>query len=299
MGSNRVAVVQASSVLFNAGACIEKAELLIAEAAASGARLAVFPEAFIGGYPKGADFGARVGSRSPEGRQLFRRYWDNAIEAPVPAVDRLAEAARKHAIWVVMGVIERHAGTLYCTILFLSPTGELAGKHRKLMPTAMERLIWGFGDGSTLPVIETGFGRVGAVICWENYMPLLRAAMYAKDVQLYCAPTVDDRETWLPTLRHIALEGRCFVLSACQFVRGATEGESIRGGSAIVGPLGDVLAGPLRDGEGILTADIDLGRIAEGKFDLDVAGHYSRPDVFRLDVNERPQKPVRFEEWPE
>lgn len=295
MSSSRVAVVQAGSVLFDAGACLEKAEWLIAEAAASGARLALFPEASIGGYPKGADFGARVGSRSPEGRAEFRRYWENAIEAPGPATDRLAVAARQHAIWVVIGVIERDGGTLYCTVLYFSPEGVLTGKHRKLMPTGMERLIWGCGDGSTLPVIETGFGRVGAVICWENYMPLLRAAMYAKGVQLYCAPTVDDRETWLSTLRHIALEGRCYVLSACQFVRGVTEAGSIGGGSVIVGPLGEVLAGPLRESEGILTADIDPGKIAEGKFDLDVAGHYSRPDVFLLEVNEQPAVSVRFE----
>jgi nitrilase len=294
MGSTRVAVVQSGSVLFDSEACVEKAERLIAEAAATGARLALFPEAFIGGYPKGADFGTRVGTRSPEGRAEFRRYWEDAIEVPGPATVRLAEAARQHGIWLVIGVIERDGGTLYCTVLFFSPEGALAGKHRKLMPTASERLIWGFGDGSTLPVIETGFGRTGAVICWENYMPLLRAAMYAKGVQLYCAPTVDDRETWLPTLRHIAMEGRCYVLSASQFVRGETAAGNIGGGSAIVGPLGEVLAGPLRDGEGILTADVDVDRISEGKFDLDVAGHYSRPDVFRLEVNEAKTKSIRF-----
>jgi nitrilase len=148
----------------------------------------------------------------------------------------------------------------------------------------MARLIWGSGDGSTLPAIETGFGRTGAVICRENYMPLLRAAMYAKGVQLYCAPTVDDRETWLPTLRHIALEGRCYVLSACQFVRSSTEAGNINGGSAIVGPMGEVLAGPLSGGEGILSASIDL----------DVVGHYARPDVFHLNVNESVLKSVQF-----
>jgi len=148
----------------------------------------------------------------------------------------------------------------------------------------MERLIWGFGDGSTLPVIETGFGRIGAVICWENYMPLLRWHMYAKGVQLYCAPTVDDRETWAVSMRHIAVEGRCFVISACQYSQG---GElPIRGGSVIVNPMGKVLAGPCYEDERILTAEVDIGEIAEGKFDLDVVGHYARPDVFRLEVNE-------------
>jgi len=278
----RVAVVQAGSLLFDSEATLAKAERLIAEAAGSGAKLLVFPEAFVGGYPKGADFGARVGSRTPEGRKLFRRYFEGAVDVPGPATAQLGEAAKTQGVWLAIGVIERDGGTLYCTVLFFAPDGTLAGKHRKLMPTAMERLIWGFGDGSTLPVIESGFGKIGAVICWENYMPLLRAAMYAKGIQFYCAPTVDDREVWPATMRHIALEGRCFVLSACQYSRS----ESIGGGSLIVGPLGKVLAGPNYEGECILTADVDTGEIAEGKFDLDVAGHYARPDVFRLVVNE-------------
>jgi len=283
--SVRVAVVQAGAILFDPDASLAKAERLITEAA--GAKLIVFPEAFIGGYPKGADFGARVGSRTPEGRKLFRRYFEGAIDVPGPATERLGEAARAAGAWVVIGVIERDGGTLYCTALFFAPDGSLAGKHRKLMPTAMERLIWGFGDGSTLPVIDAGFGRIGAVICWENYMPLLRSAMYAKGIQIYCAPTVDDRASWQPTMRHIALEGRCFVLSACQYVRpeGTPAAECIRGGSVIVGPLGKVLAGPCYDIECILTAEIDVGEIAEGKFDFDVAGHYARPDVFRLEVS--------------
>ena len=284
----RAAVVQAGSVLFDSHAAIAKAEGLIAEAAAGGAKLLVFPEAFLGGYPKGADFGARVGSRTPEGRKLFRRYFEGALAVPGPGTARLGEAVRVHGIWLVVGVVERAGGTLYCTVLFFAPDGSLAGKHRKLMPTAMERLIWGFGDGSTLPVIETELGKIGAVICWENYMPLLRAAMYAKGIQLYCAPTVDDRETWQATMRHIALEGRCFVLAACQWScpPGTPESEWIRGGSVIVSPLGKQLAGPSCEGECILAADLDLGEIAEGKFDLDVAGHYARPDVFRLAVNE-------------
>ena len=288
MPSVRVAVVQAGSILFDSERTLAKAERLIAEAAAGGAKLIVFPEAFAGGYPKGADFGTLVGSRTPEGRKLFRRYFESALDVPGPGTARLGEAARTHGAWVVMGAIERDGGTLYCTVLFFAPDGTLAGKHRKLMPTAMERLIWGFGDGTTLPVIETGFAKIGAVICWENYMPLLRAAMYAKGIQFYCAPTVDDREIWQASMQHIALEGRCFVLSACQYSRpeGAGPRETIRGGSVIVGPLGKVLAGPVYDEECILTADLDAGEIAEGKFDLDVAGHYARPDVFRLVVNE-------------
>jgi len=284
----RAAVVQAGSILYETEQTLAKAETLAAGAEAAGAQLAVFPEAFIGGYPKGEDFGARVGSRTPEGRKLFRRYFESAIEVPGPATERLGKTAREHSLWLVIGVIEREGGTLYCTVLFFAPDGTLAGKHRKLMPTAMERLIWGFGDGSTLPVIDTGLGKIGAVICWENYMPLLRAAMYGKGVQLYCAPTVDDRETWPVTMRHIALEGRCFVLSACQYVSG-----TIGGGSIIVNPMGQVLAGPARGGECILTADLDLGEVTEGKFDLDVTGHYARPDVFRLEVNEAPARVVK------
>ncbi|MGH2651653.1 MAG: carbon-nitrogen hydrolase family protein [Actinomycetota bacterium] len=296
----RVAVIQAGSVPFDGPGSIEKAADLMAQAARERAKLVVFPEAFVGGYPKGLDFGARVGMRSPEGRSEFQRYWEGAIEVPGPATDAIAAAAKMNDIYVVIGVIERDAGTLYCTVAFFSPDGDFLGKHRKLMPTAMERLIWGFGDGSTLPVIETPVGRIASVICWENYMPMLRMAMYAKGVQLYCASTVDDRETWIPTVRHIALEGRCFVLSASQYItRGAypedypaIQGHDpqtvlIRGGSCIVSPLGEMLAGPDYDGERVLIAEVDVGEIAGGKYDLDVVGHYSRPDVFRLYVNER------------
>ena len=194
-------------------------------------------------------------------------------------------------------------------MLFFSPTDGYLGKHRKLMPTAAERLIWGQGDGSTLPVFNTPFGRVGAVICWENYMPLLRMAMYQKGVQMYCAPTADHRDTWLTSMQHIALEGRCFVLSANQFclrsdypadfpIEGDPSPDTIiaRGGSSIIGPLGQILAGPNYEGETTLYADIDLADIPRSTFDFDVVGHYARPDVFRLEVNERQQESVRFTE---
>jgi nitrilase len=301
----RAAVIQAASAAFDPAGAIDKLAALVAEAAGAGAKLAVLPEAFVGGYPKGLDFGARVGSRTSEGRDWFRIYYEGAIDVPGPHTARLGEIAAAHDVHLVTGVIERAGGTLYCTALFFGPDGRLLGKRRKLMPTASERLIWGFGDGSTLPVIGTPLGRLGAVICWENYMPMLRMAMYAKGVTLYCAPTVDDRETWLPTMRHIALEGRCFVLSACQFARRrdyperypldaelAPDAVLIRGGSCIIGPLGEVLAGPAFDGEAILTAEIDPGQIARGKYDLDVCGHYARPDVFKLRVNESVQAPV-------
>jgi nitrilase len=295
----RVAVVQAGAIPFDSDASVDKASRLIAEAAGTGAKVILFPEAFIGGYPKGLNFGHVVGARDAAGREEFRLYRDAAIPIPGPESLRLGEAAAAHGCYVVIGVIERDGGTCYCTVLFFAPDGSLLGKHRKLMPTAMERIIWGFGDGSTLTVVDSPYGRIGSVICWENYMPMLRMAMYAKHVALYCAPTADDRDTWLPSMQHVALEGRCFVLTACQFLRKQDFPSSVRlslgdspdtvlmrGGSAIVSPLGKVLAGPNFTCETILTADLDLNDIGRGKFDFDVTGHYSRPDVFQLIVNE-------------
>jgi nitrilase len=300
-------VVQAGAVPYDKKRCLEKAGDLAADAARQGAKLVVFPEAFVSAYPKGLDFGARVGMRFPEGRDEYLHYYESAVDVPSPATDMLSEVARKNQITLLIGVIERDGGTLYCTVLFLSPEGKLVGKHRKLMPTAMERLIWGFGDGSTLPVVDSPVGRVGSVICWENYMPMLRMAMYAKGVQIYCASTVDDRDTWIPTMRHIAFEGRCFVLSACQSIKlGAypagypsihgddPETVIIRGGSCIISPLGEFLVEPYYASDKILTTEIDLGLIPKGKYDFDVAGHYARPDIFKLYVNERPQPAAVF-----
>jgi nitrilase len=301
----RVAVVQDCPVPFDLAGTIAKVERLTAKAAQTGAKLIVFPEAFVSGYPKGLDFGARVGMRSTQGREVFRRYYDSAITLDGDDCRRIGAAARKASAYLVIGVMEKDGGTLYCTVLFFGPDGALLGKHRKLMPTAMERLIWGFGDGSTLTVLDTPIGRIGAVICWENYMPLLRTAMYAKGIEIYCAPTADDRDTWAATMQHVALEGRCFVLSACQYLtRGdcpddydAIQGNDpktvlMRGGSCIVSPLGQLLAGPDFTGPMILNADLDRGEIARGKYDFDVTGHYARPDVFRLYVNETAMTPV-------
>ncbi len=299
------AIVQDAPVVFDREATIERVHELTARAAERGAELILFPEAFVPAYPKGLDFGARVGSRSPEGRDDFRRYFESAVEVPGAACDAIGQAASAAGAHLVIGVIEKELGTLYCTVLFFTPEGRLLGKHRKLMPTAMERLVWGYGDGSTLPVFDTPLGRIGAVICWENYMPLLRMTMYSKGIQLYCAPTADDRATWLSTMRHVALEGRCFVLSACQYLtRGdcprdyeAIQGDDpntvlMRGGSCIISPLGEVLAGPDFDGPVILSAELELEDIVRGKYDFDAAGHYARPDVFRLHVNERPMPAV-------
>jgi len=202
-------------------------------------------------------------------------------------------------------VIERAGSTLYCTVLFFEPEGGLVAKHRKLMPTGTERLIWGKGDGSTLPVIDANAGRIGAAVCWENHMPLLRTAMYAKGVQIWCAPTVDERDIWQCSMRHIAHEGRCFVISACQVQASPqalgidvpnwpAERPLINGGSVIVGPLGEVLAGPMVGGTGLLTAEIDTDELVRARYDFDVVGHYSRPDVFELVVDERVKAGVRF-----
>ena len=304
----KVAVVQAASVAFDLERSLQKAEALAADAAARGARLVLFPEAFLSAYPRGLAFGAVVGSRTDAGREEYRRYWESSVDVPGPAVARLGAVARDNRIHLVMGVVERDGGTLYCTVLFFAPDGAFLGKHRKIMPTASERLVWGFGDGSTMPVFDTPVGRMGALICWENYLPLMRAAMYAKGIQVYCAPTADPRDSWLATVRHIAVEGRCFVLSANQFNRRrdfpaeyasafGEDAETVvtRGGSCIVDPFGNFLAGPNTEGEAILVAEVDLAQVVRGKYDLDVVGHYSRPDIFQLHVDERPKRPVTTE----
>jgi len=306
----KVAVVQATPVLFNREATIEKTCRLILEAAAQDAKLILFPEAFIPAYPRGLSFGTVVGNRSSAGRRTWQRYWANAVDVSGAAVETLGEAARQAGVYLAIGVIERDnqfsQGTLYCTLLYFGPDGQLLGKHRKLKPTGAERLIWGEGDGSTLTVIETELGKIGGLICWENYMPLARMALYSKGVELYLAPTADARDTWQATLRHIACEGRCFVLGCNQFLtkdRYPADLEVLdeleeqpdvmcRGGSAIISPFGEVLAGPLFDQEGMLFAELDLSEVARGKFDFDVVGHYARADVFQLVVNERPSMPV-------
>ncbi len=306
MSTQRVAVVQAGASMFNTPQTLECMQAHCEEIRRLGVQLAVFPEAYVGGYPKGLDFGARVGSRSPKGRDDFQRYWSAAIDVPGPEVTQISDMAKNAGAYLVVGGIERAGSTLYCTALFFDPQGALMGKHRKLMPTASERLIWGMGDGSTIPVLDTPVGKIGAVICWENYMPALRLSMYSKGINLWCAPTVDDREIWPSSMRHIAYEGRCFVLSACQYLKrsdcpddydciqgNAPETELIRGGSVIVNPLGEILAGPVYSREVILTADIDLADTVRGKYDLDVTGHYARPEVFSLIVDEREKRSVR------
>jgi nitrilase len=302
------AVVQDSPVVFDLDSTIDKVEMLTKRAKEKNAELVIFPEAFVSAYPKGLDFGARIGMRSEEGRDFFYDYYKSSLDLTSIQFNKLCIIAKNNKIFISIGVIEKDHGTLYCTVLFISKQGKLLGKHRKVMPTAMERLVWGFGDGSTLPVIDTSLGKIGSVICWENYMPLMRMAMYSKGIQLYCAPTADDRESWISSMIHIALEGRCFVFSSCQYllrkdcpdnyhpIQGNDDNTILmNGGSCIISPLGKILAGPFRDGPTILTAKIDLKEIIRGQYDFDVKGHYARPDIFKLNVNEKANKPTKYE----
>ncbi|MEX3980045.1 carbon-nitrogen hydrolase family protein [Paraburkholderia sp. EG287A] len=305
MAKSKVAALQIGSSAAGKAQTLEQILSFEAQIRASGAKLVVMPEALLGGYPKGEIFGTRLGYRLPEGREAFARYYENAIDVPGAETEALAELSTRCGASLVIGVIERDGSTLFCTALFFNPGEGLVAKHRKLMPTGTERLIWGQGDGSTLPTVRTESGVAGTAICWENHMPLLRTAMYAKGVQIWCAPTVDERDIWQCSMRHIAHEGRCFVISACQVqpspaalgVEVPDWDESrplINGGSLIVGPLGDVLAGPLRGETGLVVAEIDTGELTRARYDFDVVGHYARPDVFALAVDERRKRTVSF-----
>lgn len=294
MPSVQVAVVQAAPALFDLEKSLEKVEHWTAAAARQGAQLVLFPEAFLPAYPRGLSFGTVVGSRSAQGREDWLLYFQNSVRVPGPATEVLGRIAREHQIFLVIGVTEigESGGTLYCTLLYFTPEGVLLHRHRKIKPTAAERIIWGEGRGDDLLVLETPLGRTGGLICWENYMPLARMALYEQNIQIYLAPTADQRDTWQATIRHIACEGRCFVLACNQYVHKSMypgrfqqelhEQPDIlsRGGSAIVSPLGEVLAGPLWDQEGMLFAALDLDEVVKARMDFDAAGHYQRGDIF-------------------
>jgi nitrilase len=299
-----IAAVQATPVFLDTDATTEKACALIKEAAAGGASLIAFPETFIPTYP---DWIARLPPW--QDKSYVSRLRSQAVRVPGPVTERLGAAAAEAGVYVAMGVNEIDGGTVYNTLLYFGPTGELLGKHRKLMPTGGERTVWGMGDGSTLDVVQTPFGVVGGLICWENYMPLARAAMYARGVEIYLAPTWDNGEGWLATLRHIAKEGRCYVVGVTSVQRGSDVPEDLRsdiyggdddwmnnGWSAIVAPGGDVVAGPLLDAEGILYAEVDRDVVAQQRHYFDPVGHYARPDVFELRVNTSAQTSVAFSE---
>ena len=295
-----IAAVQAAPVLFGTSETLNRFEHWLNEAKAAGADLVVFPETFLGGYPKGVDFGARVGSRNPEGRELFRLYYENAFAQEGEAFGKVQSMVKDAQINVVVGLVEQVGDTLHCAASTLNREGEIVGWRRKLQPTAMERIIWGMGDGSTLDVAQTDIGRVSACICWENYMTLLRAHMFQQRTQIYTAPTVDDRPVWIPSMQMIALEGRCFVASACQYMTRADVADGvdyealqgntpetvlINGGSVIISPMGELLTQPVYGKSQLIVAEIDMDDIPRGKFDMDGAGHYARPDIFTLDVD--------------
>lgn len=306
----KVAIAQTSPVLFDVERSLGRVAEWAGRASHEGAELVLFPEAMIAAYPKGSAFGSYFGGRSEAGRDLYRRYYESASEMPGRVTEHLARVAGefKIAIVIVIGVIECEGGTLFCSVAHFGEDGRYLGRRRKVMPTGTERLAWGFGDMSDHRAYDVGAGRVASVICWENYMPMLRMATYQLCPQIYCAPTLDERECWQASMRHIAIEGRCFVLSACQalqrrdvpyelaehFTEMAGKEWVCRGGSCIVDPFGNYLAEPAFDSEALLTADLDLSQIARGKFDFDVTGHYARPDLFQLQVNESRQNAVRY-----
>ncbi len=304
--SVKVAVVQASPVLFDKKNTILKAIELIKKAGDAGAKIIVFPEVYIPAYPRGFSYGFVVGTRTMEGREDWKRYYDNSVIVPSADTELIGKAALEAGAYVGMGVTERDEinCTLYCTYLFFGPDGKLLGKHRKLKPTGSERLIWGEGDGSTLTTVDTPYGVMGALICWENYMPLARAAMYQKGVSIYLAPTADNREEWQCTVRHIALEGRCFVIGCNQYVTkdmypagfhyrhelDGYPGKFCPGGSCVVDPFGKYVAGPVWDKEEILYAELNLNAVPMSRMDFDPTGHYARPDVLELVIHDGQRK---------
>lgn len=296
----KVGIVQATPVLFDIQKTVNKVIDLIETGARKGCELLVFPESFIPGYPRGLSFDTVVGRRGESGRQLWHLFAENSIVVGDEYCQQIGEAVKTAEIFLVLGVTEKDKidGTLYCSILYFDETGTIIGKHRKLKPTGTERILWGEGDGTTLKVMDTPFGKLGGLICWENLMPLARMTLYQRGVQLYVAPTADSRDTWTSTLVHIACEGRCYVIGCNQFVTKADYPDFLqneianepdimcRGGSALVSPLGEILAGPLYNEEGIITAELDMAEVARSKFDFDVIGHYARPDVFDLKLKQ-------------
>ena len=299
----KVCLIQDSPVFFDKEKTIEKIEHLSRKYAKEGCELIVFPESFIPGYPRGFSFGANIGSRTNEGRNLYSEYHKNSLDLESRDLKRLEELAKTENIYLVIGITEKQntSGSLYCSMLYISPTDGLLGVHRKIKPTGTERVIWSEDDGKSLVTFQTKIGKLGGLICWENYMPLARISMYKKGVEIYIAPTADSREEWTSTMQHIALEGRCFVLGCNQFFTKSMYPEKYqhlvqdepenmcRGGSVIFSPLGKKIAGPLFDKAGALVAEIDLEEINFSKLDFDVIGHYSRDDIFQFNVLNQPE----------
>ncbi|MEM9835464.1 MAG: carbon-nitrogen hydrolase family protein [Bacteroidota bacterium] len=297
----KVALIQDSPVFFDKEQSLIKLEQLTRQYAAEGCQLIVFPESFIPGYPRGFSFGAVVGNRTEAGRQLYATYYAQSIDLATD-IPRLEKLAAETNAYLVIGVTERVSltGSLYCSMLYLSPTHGFLGVHRKIKPTGTERLVWHEADGASLVTFATAVGKLGGLICWENYMPLARMAMYRQGVEIYLAPTADARDEWTATMQHIALEGRCYVLGCNQYFTYAMyppayrdlvseDAAYCRGGSIIVSPLGKIIAGPLFDRAGALVAELDLAVIPGSKLDFDVTGHYARDDIFQLSIHGQPE----------
>ena len=299
----KVGVVQATPALFDIERTVQIIISWIEKGANEGCELLLFPESFIPCYPRGLNFDAIVGKRTDKSRNQWLDYWNNSIETSSSYIKEIGAAINRANVFVALGVTEKETigGSLHCSLLYFDNQGNLIGKHRKLKPTGLERYIWAESDGSTLVSFDTPIGKIGGLICWENYMPLARMSMYQKGIDIYLAPTADSRETWQHTMQHIALEGRCFVLAANQFVKKSDYPEPYledlkdepdimcTGGSVIVSPMGEILAGPLWNQEGLLIADLDFSILAKSKLDFDVVGHYSRKDVFSFDVVNQPE----------
>lgn len=299
----KVGVVQATPALFNIGKTIEIVCSWIEKGAQAGCGLLLFPESFIPCYPRGLSFDAVIGKRTDHAREVWLDYWNNSLDVTSDHLKIISQAVKEAGIIVALGVTEKEkiGGSLHCSLLYFGKDGTLLGKHRKLKPTGLERFIWGESDGTTLTTLDTDLGIIGGLICWENYMPLARMSMYSKGVEIYLAPTADARPAWQATMQHIALEGRCFVLACNQFVKRSDYPERYQtelinepeimsaGGSVIISPMGEVLAGPLWNEEGLLTAELDFAVLAKSKLDFDCVGHYARPDVFNYSVNKQPE----------
>jgi nitrilase len=310
---SQIAVVQTPPVLLDRERTIEKAVTLIGEVAAEGAELVIFPETFIPGYPIWM-WRLRPGADMSLTNELYARLFENAVNLESDDLAPLQSAAKDHSVTVVCGMNEREGavsrGTLFNTVVVINGEGEIINRHRKLMPTNPERMVHGFGDASGLRVIDTPVGRIGTLLCWENYMPLARYALYAQGVEIYIAPTYDSGDGWIGTLQHIAREGRCWVVGSGFVMRGSDIPDDFPekdelypdpdawvnpGDSLVIGPDGKITEGPLRQEIGFVCADIDLAAVGVARRSLDVAGHYSRPDIFELRVNREAQKPIALE----
>lgn len=309
----KLAIIQKAPVLLDKNKTIQKAVVSVEEAASHGAKLIIFPEAFIPGYPSWI-WRLRPGGDWDLSEEIHTLLLKNAVNLNSDDLVPLYEAAKKHQVTIVCGIDERESqlsqATLYNTVIIIGHDGHLQNRHRKLMPTNPERMVWGFGDASGLKVVDTPCGKIGTLICWENYMPLARYALYAQGIEIYIAPTYDSGDGWLGTMQHIAREGCCWVVGSGNALKysdipedfpgreelfSASEEWLNPGDSIVIAPGGEIVAGPMRNEQAILYAEVDSERVGSARRTLDVAGHYARPDIFKLHVNTKPQSPVDFE----